>query len=226
MSEEIYPDLNEEEDISMYDTRDEHCGYLAEDGDNKKKIHALRWEVYVQDTEDLIKIELSVSVSHTKGERIVWTCVKDHTIQEKEQYKAIGLCGFDYKLFEEEEGGGVRQRLDVYNYLKHLIQLWPGDWVNQMSKMNEMVGMNNRLMMSRVEKRLVRPFTKARVLKIYWLHSIGIYLWEERKNLCSEAPNCFVKDPLTQLQRYFHGTTDLNKICCDLYRTNYCYACH
>ena len=33
--------------------------------------------------------------------------MKDHITKEKEDYKAIGLRGFDHKLFEEEEGGGV-----------------------------------------------------------------------------------------------------------------------
>ena len=46
-----------------------------------------------------------MSVPHPKGGRIVWTCVKDHIIDENEDYKDIVLSGFDYKLFEEEEGG-------------------------------------------------------------------------------------------------------------------------
>ena len=50
-----------------------------------------------------------MSVPHPKGGAIVWTCVKDHIIDEKEDYKYIGLRGFDYKLFEEEEGGGTRK---------------------------------------------------------------------------------------------------------------------
>ena len=59
--------------------------------------------------------------------------MKDHIIEEKEQYKVIGLCGFDYKLFEEEESGrGVREGLCGYPYLKHIIQLWPCDWVKRM----------------------------------------------------------------------------------------------
>ena len=33
--------------------------------------------------------------------------MKDNIIKEKEDYKAIGLRVFDYKLFEEEEVGGV-----------------------------------------------------------------------------------------------------------------------
>ena len=48
-----------------------------------------------------------MSVPHPKGENIVWTCVKNHIIKEKEDYKAIGICVFDYKLFELEEVGGV-----------------------------------------------------------------------------------------------------------------------
>ena len=50
-----------------------------------------------------------MSVKHPKGGAIVWNCVKDHIIDEKEDYKNIGLSGFDYKLFVEEEGGGTRE---------------------------------------------------------------------------------------------------------------------
>ena len=49
--------------------------------------------------------------------------MKDHIIGEKEDYKDIGIRGFDYKLFEEEEGGGTRNGLDGYSYLKHIIHL-------------------------------------------------------------------------------------------------------
>ena len=55
--------------------------------------------------------------------------MKDNIIDEEDKYKAIGLCGFDYKLLEKEEVGGNRERLDKYPYLKHLIHLWTGDWV-------------------------------------------------------------------------------------------------
>ena len=50
-------------------------------------------------------------VTHPKGGNIVGTCVKDKIIKEEDKYKAIGISGFDYKLFEEEEGGGVREGL-------------------------------------------------------------------------------------------------------------------
>ena len=59
-----------------------------------------------------MKIFFSVSIPHTKGGNIVWTGVKDHIINEKEKYKEIGLRGFDYKSFEEKEGGGNIEGLD------------------------------------------------------------------------------------------------------------------
>ena len=65
-----------------------------------------------------------MSIPHPKGGNIVWTCVKANIIKGNEDYKAIGLSGFGYKLFEEEEGGGVREVLDGYPYFMHLIQLW------------------------------------------------------------------------------------------------------
>ena len=43
-----------------------------------------------------------MSVPHPKGGTIVWDCVKDHIVDEKEDYKYIGLRGFDYKLFGED----------------------------------------------------------------------------------------------------------------------------
>ena len=88
----------------MEDTMNEHWRDVAEDRKYKSNIYSLRWNVYTQDIEELIKIYFLVSVPHPKGRNIVWTCVKDSITKEKEDCKDIGLCGFDYKLFEEEEG--------------------------------------------------------------------------------------------------------------------------
>ena len=60
--------------------------------------------------------------------------MKDHVIEEKEDYKEIGLLGFDYVLFEEKEGGEKREGLHGSPYLKHLIKLGPGVWEKQMEK--------------------------------------------------------------------------------------------
>ena len=50
-----------------------------------------------------------MSVPHPKEGSIVWTCVNDHSIDEKEDYKYIRLRGFDYKLSEEEEVVGYQR---------------------------------------------------------------------------------------------------------------------
>ena len=43
VAEERYPYLNEKEDVRLDANREEHWRYLAEEGDNKRKIHSLRW---------------------------------------------------------------------------------------------------------------------------------------------------------------------------------------
>ena len=47
VAEDRDPDLNEEGNIIMDEIREEHWRDVAEEGDNKK-IHDLRWEVYVK----------------------------------------------------------------------------------------------------------------------------------------------------------------------------------
>ena len=95
----------------------------------------------------MIKRYHLVSVPHLKGGAIVWTCVKDHIIDEREDYKDIVPRGFDYKLFDEDKVGRTREGLDGCLYLNHIIQLWPGGWVKHMAKINEAVGVNNRFTM-------------------------------------------------------------------------------
>ena len=56
----------------------------------------------------MIKKDFLLAVPHPKRGGIVWTCVEDNVVGEKEEYKAIELRGFYYKLFQEEEGEGKR----------------------------------------------------------------------------------------------------------------------
>ena len=54
----------------------------------------------------------------------------------------------------------TREGLDGYPYLKHLIHLWPGDWVKQMAKKNESVGTKNCIKMGGGGKHIVCPFRR------------------------------------------------------------------
>ena len=90
-----------------------------------------------------------------RGGGVVLTCVKDNSTDKKEQYKDIGLRGFDYKLFEEEEGwgGGSRgiRRVSLFEAYNSVVARVLGQ---ADGKMNEAVGMNKPLDMSGGKKRL------------------------------------------------------------------------
>ena len=51
----------------------------------------------MEDKEELKNKEFLVAVPHPKGGGIIWNSVKDNFIGENEEYRAIGICGFDYK---------------------------------------------------------------------------------------------------------------------------------
>ena len=51
----------------MYYIREEHWMNVDEDGEEKNKIHALRWEVNKIEKEDLIKTLFLVFFPHQKG---------------------------------------------------------------------------------------------------------------------------------------------------------------
>ena len=109
-----------------------------------------------------------MSVPHPKGRNIVWTYVKDNIIEEKEDYKSIGIRGFDYNLFEEVEGRWIREVLDRYLYLKHLIKLCSEDWVKQMTNTNLAVGEKNRIDNYGRKKWLVFHFT----MYLFWKFNV------------------------------------------------------
>ena len=48
VTEERDPDLNEEEDIMLDEIRGDHWRGISEEGDYKKNIHALRWDIYAK----------------------------------------------------------------------------------------------------------------------------------------------------------------------------------
>ena len=45
VAEERDPNLNEEEDIILDEIREEHCSYVTDECDDKKKVHTLMWGV-------------------------------------------------------------------------------------------------------------------------------------------------------------------------------------
>ena len=134
-----------------------------------------------------------MSVPHPKGRAVVWTCVKDHIINENEDYKNIRLCGFYYKLFEGEKVGGSREGLDGYPYLKHRIQLWPVHWLSQMKKIHEAVCMKKRVATNEGGKRLVHPFKRQEFCKCIGCNILEVNYGKKVHKIWSEVPKSFGK---------------------------------
>ena len=152
-----------------------------------------------------------------------WTSVKYNIIEEKEDYKNIGLREFYYKLFEEEEGGGVREGLHGYPYLKRLIQFGPGGWVKQIAKMNEAVGEKNHVDKYGGKKHLVFPFRRQEFWKFIGLILLEV-TYERGHNLWGGGQFFAGNKAQTKLHRYVRGKTHLHRVHCDIYRPHYCYA--
>ena len=60
-----------------------------------------------------------------------------HPLQPEEpcDHEHIGLRGFDFNIYDEDEEVVVREECSG-PYLKMLIKLWPGDLIDQLKRMN------------------------------------------------------------------------------------------
>ena len=73
------------------------------------------------------------------------------------------------------------------------MQLWPQDWVKQMRKMDEMVGMKNCLDNSVGKKRLVCPFISKQFWKYICCIISKITYLKKGQKIWGETPNNFVR---------------------------------
>ena len=73
-------------------------------------------------------------IGHNK-KKVLWEVVYDHVVEEPSYHKDIGLRGFDFNIFNENEEGVVREGCSE-PYLKMLIKLWHGDWISQLERTN------------------------------------------------------------------------------------------
>ena len=76
-------------------------------------------------------------VRHDK-KKVLWEVVGDHVVEEPSDHEDIGLRGFDFNIFDEDEEGVVRKNCSE-PYLKMLIKIWPGNWIDQLKRMNRKV---------------------------------------------------------------------------------------
>ena len=55
--------------------------------------------------------------------------VGDHGVEEPSNHEDIGLSGFDFNIFDEDEEGVARKGCSE-PYLNFLLKLWPKDWID------------------------------------------------------------------------------------------------
>ena len=95
-----------------------------------------------------------------------------------------------------------------------------------MAKMNEAVGMKNRFKMGGGGKGVVRHFRSQEFWKYIGCIISEVTYRKKGHKRWSEIRKYFGKKAPTKLQRGVCGNTDLYKVCCDIYRHFYIYACH
>ena len=129
MELEIDPDEEEKDDINIDDERERHWRNVFEDNeggvDEKSLLHAKRWDLYLNEKEKLVNGKYSVEVAGHNKKKLLWEVVGDHVVEEPRDHVDIGLRGFDFNIFDEDEEGVVREECSG-TYLKMVIKLWPG----------------------------------------------------------------------------------------------------
>ena len=102
------------DDVNIDNERERHWRNVFEDNeggvdDKKALLHAKMWDLYVNEKEQLVKVNYLVEVFGHDKKNVLWEVVNDHVAEEPSDHKDIGLRGFDFNIFDEDEEGVVRE---------------------------------------------------------------------------------------------------------------------
>ena len=103
-------DEKETDNVNLDDYRDCHWKMVFEENDggvndNKALLHDKKWDVYVNKKETLIKGGYLMEVVDNDGKKVILEVQDDHVAEETTDHDEIGLRGFDFNFFDEEEKG-------------------------------------------------------------------------------------------------------------------------
>ena len=76
--------------------------------DKKALIHAKRWDLYVNEKEQLVKGKYLVEFFGHDKKKVLWEVVDDHVVKAQSDHEDIGLWGFDFNIFDKYEERVVR----------------------------------------------------------------------------------------------------------------------
>ena len=86
--------------------------------DNAKELlHAKIWYLYVNEKENIVKGGYLVEFVGHDGKKVLWEVVNNHVVEEPTEHEDIGLWGFDFNYFDEDEEGVVRERSSEFPYV-------------------------------------------------------------------------------------------------------------
>ena len=125
---EQYPDEEDTEDVNLDNDRKRHWRTVFEDNDGgvddkKAFIHAKMCDIYVNKNEKIIKGGYLVEVVSSYRKKVIWGVVDDHVVEEEKYRAKIGIRGFDFNFFDEDEERTVGEGLSEYPYLLMLMKL-------------------------------------------------------------------------------------------------------
>ena len=64
--------------------------------------------------------------------KVIWEVVDDHLLEEENYHDEICPQGFNSSFFGEFKEGVCGESLIEYHYLLMSMELWTGDWNNQL----------------------------------------------------------------------------------------------
>ena len=103
------PDEEEMDDVNIYNERERHWRNVFKDNeggvDEKALLHAKRWDLYLYEKDKLVKGKYSVEVVVHDKKKVIGEVVDDHVVGEPSDHEYIGLRGFDFNIFDEDEEG-------------------------------------------------------------------------------------------------------------------------
>ena len=107
------PDEEEMAGVNIDDERERHWRMVLEENeggvdDKKVLLYTKRWDSYVNDKEQLVKGKYSVEVFGHDKNKVLWEMVNNRVVEDPSDHKYIGLQGFDFNIFDEDEERFVR----------------------------------------------------------------------------------------------------------------------
>ena len=73
--------------------------------DAKTLLHAKRWDIFVNEKENILKGGYSLEVVGHDKKKVLWEVVDDNIVEDPTDHEEIWLRGFDFNVFDEDEEG-------------------------------------------------------------------------------------------------------------------------